>query len=215
MAERDASEPLLRDEASASPPSPRRTSDADLESDRRWSGGSDGPMSAISAAVRNVQRMGAAPAVLPGVAEQQKKIVSVFYWTLYDSGESCTYMVDVLASHNVRDLIKASLTYFTSHCSIRDANPDNYLLRAADKRGQPKTHFPAFGLNQSVVLTQITRFALCSKRLDEEAKLRLEEEDPDEEVSAVFPPINTPAEDPAAQEPQRNPRKCPWRCNLS
>lgn len=176
-------------------------------------------MSAISVAVRNVQRIGAAPAALPGVAEQQKKIVSVFYWTLYDSGESCTYIVDVLASHNVRDLIQASLTYFAVHCSIRDTQADNYLLRAADKRGQPKTHFPAFGLNQSVILTQITRFSLCSKKLDDEAKLRLEEEDPEEEASAVFPPINAPAEDPAehpaAKEPQANTRKCPWRCNLS
>lgn len=215
MAEREASEPLLRDEASASPPSPHRTSDADLESDRRWSGGSDGPMSAISAAVRTVQRIGTVPAALPGVTEQQKKIVSVFYWTQYDSGDCCTYIVDVLASHNVRDLMQASITYFALHCSIRDTHPDNYLLRAADKRGQPKTHFPAFGLNQLVIITQITRFSLCSKKLDNEAKLRLEAEDPDAEVSAAFPPINTPAEAPVPQAPAQLPRKCPCKCSLS
>lgn len=211
MADRDASEPLLRDRSSASPPSPRRTSDADMEPERRWSGGSDGPMSAISAAVRNVQRIGAAPMALPGVVEPRNKTVSVFYWSMYDSGESCTYMVDVLASHSFRDLLQASITYFAQHSCLRDLRPENYLLRAADKKNKPKTHFPAFGLTQSVMNAQLIRFALCSKRLDDEAKRKLEDPQDEEDTATQPPAINAPA---IASYQAEEPRKC-CRCQIS
>lgn len=213
MEDRDTAEPLLRDldRASASPPSPRRTSDADYIPERSPSGGSDGPVGGIYAAMRKIERMGASAEVLPGVVEVRKVTVSVFYWSLYSAGESYAYTVELQANHTVKDLIQSSLAYFASKASLRDTRPESYLLRAADKKTMPKTHFPAFGLNQAVIDTRISRFSLCSKKLDEEAKRRLLDEE--DIVLQPLPGINAPA-DPEPVQPARR-RKFPYCCPVS
>lgn len=149
---------------------------------------------------------------LPGVVEPAKKTVSVFYWSMYDSGECCTYMVDVLASHSFKDLMESSINYFKTHSCLRDTKPDNYLLRAADKKTKPKTHFPAFGLTQSVMNAQLIRFALCSKKLDDEAKRKLEDPQDEEDTATLPVAINSPA---AVPKPEERPRKCFCRCQIS
>lgn len=155
--------------------------------------------------------MGASTEVLPGVVEARKVTVSVFYWSLYNTGESYTYTVELQAHHTVKDLIRCSLAYFAPKASLRENRSDCYLLRAADKKTMPKTHFPAFGLDQTVIDTRITRFSLCSKKLDEEAKRKLL----DEEDIVLHPlqGINAPAE-PEPVQPARR-RKFLYCCPVS
>jgi len=201
MADRDATEPLLRDpdRESASPPSPGRTSYVGFSLERSQSGGSDGPVGGISAAIRRIERMGVTTAALPGAVELRRMTVSVFYWSLYDTGKSYVYVVELQASHTVGDLIQSSLAYFAPKASLIESKPECYLLRAADKKSLPKTHFPAFGLNQAVIETRLFRFALCYKKLDDEAKKKLLD---DEDLTLHPEPVPVPKSE-QAKRPQR------------
>lgn len=149
----------------------------DFGLERSPSEGSDGPVGGISAAIRKIERMGVTTTHLPGTTEVRRITVSVFYWSLYDTGESYVYTVELQASHTVKDLIQSSIAYFARKTSIIDTRPEGYVLRAADKKTLPKAHFPAFGLNQAVIETRLSRFALCNKKLDEEAKRKLADEE--------------------------------------
>ena len=159
-------------------------------------------------ALKKINKVGTPQNTLPGVNETRRTCVSVFYWSQYDSGERYIYDVELLAPHSIKDLIHLSIAHFTHNGALSDTRVDNYLLRAADKRTKPKTHFPAFGLSEKVIDTQITRFALCSRRLDEDAKRKLEGDSIEDETDTVFTPvtINTPVvTDPhtPAQQPRR------------
>ena len=225
MVDRSAAEPLLpaNERFSASPPSPRRQSDADGVMDRTLSAGSDlsvsGPISGLSAAVNELNRLAGPLPVLPGVVQPRTKTISVFYWSDYDTGTKYTYTVEVAAQNFIRDLIQHSIVYFQSKGALHDPRPENYLFRAANKESKPKTHFPAFGLDQKAVDTGMTRFALCHRTMDEKAKRKLVD-DSEESQSPGPPAINEPEQTQSSLNPstvlQPSPKRC-WliRCFLS
>ena len=100
-----------------------------------------------------------------------KKVV-VHYWEDYNAGKHHVLEVNAGPDFTVEDLMLSMFAYL-------DINAEkaliNFVIRIANKDGLPKIDMPMFEINQKVQSVEFVRFSLCSKALDEKARLSMKE----------------------------------------
>lgn len=106
--------------------------------------------------------------------EPQTKKVIIHYWAEYNAGKHIVLEVDAGSDFTVSDLMRVMQREIIRQLGIRN-ELNSYVVRTANKVGQPKVDIPIFETSQKVQSLGFVRFVLCDAELDEKARGNIEE----------------------------------------
>ena len=175
MSLRELKEPLIDERQSVSPASSPRESSSSIRYDDAVVVPSNSSL--LSQAVRQAHSRTPNDAINASGLELHKVMISVHYWAQYNKGQHLMHNLEVYQNQKVIDVIEIAVKYFSEvlmqEQTQMDSQIGNYLLRFANKQGQPKSDMPYLDAGQSVIETCYFRFALCHRMVDEKAKVKL------------------------------------------
>lgn len=107
-------------------------------------------------------------------SEAQTKKVIIHYWLEYNAGKHIVLEVDAGIDFTVIDLMRVMQREIIRQLGIRN-ELNSYVVRTANKVGQPKVDIPIFETSQKVQSLGFVRFVLCDAELDQKARGGIEE----------------------------------------
>jgi len=141
----------------------------------------------------------------------KKSNVVVHFWTNYNSGEHFFTDIEVFQDHRVLDVITKAVEHFSTQTKI-PGNPNLYLMRFANKKGEPKSDMPVLDIGQKVIETNFNRFALCEKAQDEKSKEKLEPFK--EEAGETEPEPKVETKNTQESQPEPDQTCCKQACSI-
>ena len=110
--------------------------------------------------------------LIPPEIHLQKVIVH--YWTEYNTGKHIFIEIEAGPDFTVLDLMRSIQLEIIRKLEITQ-EIFSYVVRIANKEGQPKIDIPIFETSQKVQNLGFVRFALCDAVLDQKARNSIEE----------------------------------------